>query len=69
MGKDHDIALQYRKHAEELRRAAAEARNASIRAKLLVNANDYERMASSFDAIHHVNRAVRRRLDASFAGR
>ena len=39
--------MRYRKHAEELRGAAAQARNVSIRAKLLVNIRDYERMASS----------------------
>ena len=69
MGRDQDIALQYRKHAQELRRAAAEASNTSIRARLLVNARDYERMASSFDAINHVNLAVRRRLNANLVGR
>jgi len=66
MGKDQNIAMRYRKHAEELRGAAAQARNASIRSKLLVNARDYERMASSFDAINHVSRTVRKRLNATF---
>jgi hypothetical protein len=69
MSKDHDIAVRYRRHAEELRGAAAQALNVSIRAKLLVNARDYERMASSFDAVNQVNRAVRKRLNATFVGR
>ena len=69
MNNDMVMAKEYREHAAELRGAAAHPHNAAIRAALLASAHDYERLASSLSAIAQINRAVRKRLNATFAGR
>lgn len=58
MSVDLDIARRYRLHAEELRIIAADASSQGIRETLLHIAEDYERMASSLEAIDKTNKAL-----------
>jgi hypothetical protein len=69
MSKDAEMAVMCRERAEELRRAAAHPRNVPVRRALLRNARDYEQIASSLEGIDQINQTVRRRLNATVAGR
>jgi|SoiMethySBSTD1v2_1073268.scaffolds.fasta_scaffold1355575_1 hypothetical protein len=50
MGRE--IAVQYRKHAEELRIVACDARPAWANRALLKAADDYDRLATSLEQSH-----------------
>jgi hypothetical protein len=52
-----DDALRCRNYAEELRLIASDKTTAESREALLKVANDYDRMASSFEAIDRNKRA------------
>ncbi len=57
MGAEFDTALRCRNYAEELRINAADRTSATNRRMLLKIAEDYERIANSFEAIERSKKA------------
>ena len=58
MSVDLDTATRYRQHAEVLRVIACDSSSQTIRTTLLKIADDYDRMASSLEAVDTTNRAL-----------
>jgi len=62
-------AKRYREYAEELRVIAADKHLPANRDALLKIAEDYERMATAFEAVHDVKQAVQSPVLQKPAGR
>ena len=62
MSADLDLALQYRKHANELRLMAEDPKFKSIRASLLSIAGDYDALGDQLEAVDKTNQELARRI-------
>ena len=60
MSLERDAALRYRTHAEELRVIAKSDGHYNTQRLLLSIANDYMRMAETFEQIDRTNQSLRR---------
>jgi hypothetical protein len=63
MSEDLETARRYRAHAEELRLIAEAVEDRPNRRILIEVAKDYERMASSLEALHKSNTSWTSRFD------
>jgi hypothetical protein len=58
MSYEAEVALRYRRHAEELRTIADADRHEQTRGMLIKVARDYESMAVTMDAIDRTHRKI-----------
>ena len=60
MSDELDIITRYRGHADNLRTAAKDAKDAATRLVLVTTADDFDRMADSIEAHDRTNAGAKR---------